>query len=567
MFPFESFRPDQMDAIKTILTKFNEGKRIVLMEMPVGGGKSVVAYTIAKFFNRSYYLTIQKILQDQLIRDFGKPDKSGAQMVDLKGRNNYPCSFNDRMAGIMARNHLIGRGVSESEAIKKAQEFIGTGKAQGFKIPSKISSMRRKKLYCDQGICKVRGESKCPECFPSGKDSHQTHCAYWNRLFEALDAKMCLMNFKSFLYQTSITHAFGPRELLICDEGHNIESELLSFIGFTLSDRPFKEYDLTFPKLSSAKEYGGYLEKNDIKGVIKTIIEHARLADDIKKEDEWTDILRRVTNFLNTAADDNWVALHKVHDNHSTIELKPIYVRQMAEDLIFGMANKILIMSATILSPKTMCDSLGIDPSETYSVRFNSRFPVENRPIYFMPVGSLSYKNKAQTLPKIIGVVDHIMDKYGNVRGIIHTHNMEIARLLTTRCKNRSRMLFQENWANKTDMLKHHGTTDNTVIVAPAMHEGLDLKDDLARFQIIVKVPYPSLKDNPQLEARMKASNDFYDWLTALKLVQSTGRAVRSETDWAHTYILDSDFGWFRNKVERMLPKWFTESVIHKDSL
>jgi Rad3-related DNA helicase len=231
------------------------------------------------------------------------------------------------------------------------------------------------------------------------------------------------------------------------------------------------------------------------------------------------------------------------------------------------MANKILIMSATILSPKTMCDSLGIDPSETYSVRFNSRFPVENRPIYFMPVGSLSYKNKAQTLPKIIGVVDHIMDKYGNVRGIIHTHNMEIARLLTTRCKNRSRMLFQENWANKTDMLKHHGTTDNTVIVAPAMHEGLDLKDDLARFQIIVKVPYPSLKDNPQLEARMKASNDFYDWLTALKLVQSTGRAVRSETDWAHTYILDSDFGWFRNKVERMLPKWFTESVIHKDNL
>ena len=112
-------------------------------------------------------------------------------------------------------------------------------------------------------------------------------------------------------------------------------------------------------------------------------------------------------------------------------------------------------------------------------------------------------------------------------------------------------------------MLKDHADReDGSIIIAPAMHEGLDLKGDLSRFQIICKVPYPSFQDNEQLKIRMQLSQDYYNWLTALKLVQSYGRSIRAEDDWADTFVLDADFMSFQRRAHKLLPKWFTTAVI-----
>ena len=97
--------------------------------------------------------------------------------------------------------------------------------------------------------------------------------------------------------------------------------------------------------------------------------------------------------------------------------------------------------------------------------------------------------------------------------------------------------------------------------VAPAMHEGLDLIDDSSRFQIICKVPYPNQNDNPQLKERVDLSWNYYVWLTALKLVQSYGRSVRHDKDWASTYIVDSDFARFAEMAIDILPDWFLEAI------
>jgi Rad3-related DNA helicase len=352
---------------------------------------------------------------------------------------------------------------------------------------------------------------------------------------------------------------------MVIDECHQVESELMSFIGFSLSDKPLREYGIILPKLKTAMGYANFLMKNKIPEVIQNIINTAKAHGDLAKEDEWTDIQRRCDNFLGTVEGGNWVALHKTTSARgfewNVVELKPIYVRKMANSFIFDKADKILMMSATVLSATTIYDALGIDKSEAYATRFGSRFPVENRPIFYTPVGSLSFKNKAETLPKIVPAVDEILNKYVGQKGIVHTHNFEISNLLISKCKTRGRMLFQKDFETKAEMLEEHARRDDTVIVAPAMHEGLDLKNDLSRFQVVVKMPYPPIKGNPQLEARISASQEYYDWLTALKLVQGTGRSVRSETDWAHTYILDSDFGWFQRKADSILPKWFKEAI------
>jgi ATP-dependent DNA helicase DinG len=161
--------------------------------------------------------------------------------------------------------------------------------------------------------------------------------------------------------------------------------------------------------------------------------------------------------------------------------------------------------------------------------------------------------------------IEEIATKHKDHKGIIHTHNFEIAKYIIDNSsrKLKPRILFQEDFNDKDEMLKEHASRKNSIIVAPAMHEGLDLKGDLSRFQIICKIPYPSFAENDQLKIRMQISQDYYDWLTALKLVQSYGRSIRSDDDWADTYILDADFSMFRSRAgKKLLPKWFTDAII-----
>jgi hypothetical protein len=91
------------------------------------------------------------------------------------------------------------------------------------------------------------------------------------------------------------------------------------------------------------------------------------------------------------------------------------------------------------------------------------------------------------------------------------------------------------------------------------LYTGLDLKDDLSRFQIIVKVPYPDLGDRWINE---KANNEqWYNWQTSLRLVQGYGRSIRSKEDSAATYVLDSRFENFVKRNKNILPDWFTQTI------
>ena len=92
------------------------------------------------------------------------------------------------------------------------------------------------------------------------------------------------------------------------------------------------------------------------------------------------------------------------------------------------------------------------------------------------------------------------------------------------------------------------------------MSEGVDLKDDLSRFQIVCKVPYPYLGDK-LVKKKMNKWKWWYALQTAKTIVQSVGRSVRSKDDSAVTYILDSDFERFYNINRPLFPEEFKRSV------
>jgi Rad3-related DNA helicase len=91
------------------------------------------------------------------------------------------------------------------------------------------------------------------------------------------------------------------------------------------------------------------------------------------------------------------------------------------------------------------------------------------------------------------------------------------------------------------------------------MTEGIDLAEDLARWQVLCKIPYPYLGD-PQVARRMELDPGWYDWRTCLSVVQAYGRSVRSEDDFAVTYLLDADFPSYLRRQRERLPQWFLEA-------
>jgi Rad3-related DNA helicase len=551
-FPLPQYRFGQREAIHKIITTFNEGKKFVLLEAPTGSGKSAIGFTLAQLTQSAYYLSPQKFLQDQLTQDFGDVGKHVGPlepMIDLKGRNNYPCNYWERQ-------------LSDPECSNK---FIDDN------VRKRYINLRDKKLACDQGECKKQGKSRFDYCVPfQGDDviSSQVHCPYYKRLYQAMNARICLMNFHSFIFQSSVTKNFGDRDLLIFDEAHNIEDMLLGFIEIKLSDRHFNDQKIIFPVYETVQEYKEYFQSISLNQLIEDKIKQAALKNSFREEEEWRNMKLRYEIFCESDPN-NWVLDIKAPTGaNMTIIIKPIFVHDFVDKYFFSKATHILMMSATLLSKQAICSSLGI-ASELASplLRLGSTFPKDSRPLYFRPSGTMSYKNKADVYPKLVEDIDHLCRFHQNERGIIHTHNFEIFEKLRQCCAPdvSCRFLCQDNIEfdnNKNLLVEKHKQLTNGIILAPAMHEGLDLKDDLGRFQIICKVPYPSLGD-PQIAAR-SSDWEYYNWRTATKLVQSYGRIYRHEGDYGVTYVLDGEFERFFNKAKHMLPKWFVEAIVWK---
>ena len=83
----------------------------------------------------------------------------------------------------------------------------------------------------------------------------------------------------------------------------------------------------------------------------------------------------------------------------------------------------------------------------------------------------------------------------------MHCNSYKIANYLKKEL--RSKRILTHDSTNRDEILnKHLTSTEPTVLLSPSMTEGVDLKGDASRFQVIVKVPYPYLGD-PIVRKRM----------------------------------------------------------------
>jgi Rad3-related DNA helicase len=257
----------------------------------------------------------------------------------------------------------------------------------------------------------------------------------------------------------------------------------------------------------------------------------------------------------------NWVleAGYNEKLKQKELSLEPIWAYDYLDKYVFSNYDMVVLMSGTILDKNLFCQLNGLDVSKAVYYSIGSPFPLKNRPIYYMPVGKMSYKSKDETFKRYIPYIQKLLDKYKNKKGIIHTNSFELAKWIQNSIKD-PRLIFHDS-TNKDEMLKYHKESDKpTVIVSPSMDTGVSFDNDDARFQIIAKVPYPSLASQKN-KLRQSNNPDWYSWKTVSGIIQMTGRPVRSNLDYADTIIIDGGFGDVIKHSSQFLPDWIQEAI------
>mgnify|MGYP003133792057 FL=1 len=261
-----------------------------------------------------------------------------------------------------------------------------------------------------------------------------------------------------------------------------------------------------------------------------------------------------------TLIDDTWEKCEYIVqvENRDNIRLTPLKVDTLS-NYIFKYAEKVLLMSATIIDHKNLAKTLGI--VDYKYVESDSAFDSSKAPIYISQTNRLNHANLLKALPSIKEQIKEICANHKNDKGIIHTHTNYITKYLQNNLHSK-RFLFRNEIVRNEEILEEHANSNEpTILVSPSLGLGIDLKGDLARFQIIVKAAYLPLGDD-RIKRMFEIDKQWYTNKMLSNFIQQCGRGIRSKEDHCVTYVLDANIydAIIRNK--RRLPKYFLDRFV-----
>lgn len=526
LFPFAKIRPGQYPMLQVVADSLDAKTRFTCIEAPTGCGKSPIGIAAARYAGdgKAYILTSQNILSDQMLRDFGH-----LGLVTVKGKSNYQC-------------HLPRNG---------------------------------KYVDCEIGS-KQNGGSVCDEC------------PYKENKQRFIDRSLGITNYHYFLTEARFVRQLESRDTLVLDEAHNIESDVLAMANIEITPERCGDFDLILPVFTNQQDIVQWLASRLRPAALRKMDEltaeialqdaflaemelldprRPRLEVTIsafhKKQNLVDNLIHKVNNYIEDVADNqhNWMGWSDKKSN--VLNIRPYSAAPFCRQLLYRKHRTILLMSATMLDHRAMMRSIGIEPAEARYFAAPSEFPVANRPIFYWPAGNMGSKTIEEALPRLLRRIEEILDRHPNEKGLIHTHNYKICGQVVQhllRTKHGWRVLTHTHSdARDLALQQHLNTREPSVLITPGMAEGVDLKDDLSRFQIVSKIPFPMLDD--YVRERMKRDHDWYNMRTAVTLVQACGRSIRTEEDYAVTYIIDEGFRSFEQWSGHLLPDWWKEAV------
>lgn len=533
VFPFDSFRDKQFDLVVEVLHKlYKEDYDNVIIDAPTGVGKSAVNVTASQLAESSFYVTPQKKLREQLQED----DVLSEYYEALRGREDYVCGE--------------------------------TGQ--------------------DCSSCPINQESdqSCME---------MEQCTYWNHKTETMAADVAVLTFAYLIIDGAIPQfsgpegnqiSFGDRELLIVDECHNLEDQAASlFAGFKVS--PYSLPMEVFDNITHKLDLEDTTRHHQVMDIVETLEDRAedfvatKQMQDGELSNEEAVAVEKCERFLNKIEwffDEieygrDWVVDMDVvefgRSKYKAFKLKPVKVDKFLRNFVWNRADKRVLSTATMPyrdNPGRWMAQIGL-PGETHVIRVGMPFDKGHRPVFTdRMVANMSRGGIDRNWDAVMEEINSLAGQYNNKKGLIHCASY-----------SRGEDFWQDaqNYSNLKGNVKFDRPEENTdsemwdwqdgtedIFVSPAVTEGVDLEGDKCRWQVLMKVPFPSPGD-PRVEYLLDEMPhigwDWYYETTANAIIQSVGRAVRSKDDYADYYVLDEKFNDVLDRVA--MPDWFTEAI------
>ncbi len=531
-FPLAEARDTQIRALKEIQKAFSEGYRNVLLEAPVGSGKSAIAMTVARWLGGGHILTPMKSLQNQYIDDFSHLD-----IVSMKGRGAYPCIHYLSDASPIEYNEIHDLILNSSDV-----------------SPNKLGY----ETTVAGGICSG-SKPVYRSCTESLKLEGKT-CPYRLAAEVANEADIIIHNFSSFIYQTFYSSMFDHRPVVIIDECHKIENIIREFASRTITC-PGK---MTIPEgITTLDEVAQLLRQNvelysDLKDPDTEVSPRDEMWDMIEYMEEISDDVGKVL-----VTEIEKVLYKKNKDQTKTYSVILDDVSSRTSSLVLSYGGKRLLMSGTIGDTNYFCERNGLLPGETRVIKLESTFPrLHTRVIaksqYMVDT---SYSKWPENFERLISNIEHLLNTFDDVKGLIHTPsyatNIQVAQALT----HTGRIITHESSLDFPNKLEEfYNAKDNRVFLSPICAQGVDFKDDRARFQLILRTPYPNITD-PYARHKLNTDSAWMNSQAYITFGQQLGRPVRSESDYAITVLMDSRFPRFIRQISRYLPKKVLQSI------
>ena len=533
-------RDFQREILDAVQQKLKSGYRKIVLSAPTGTGKSAVAMTLAKSYENSFVVTSSKNLQDQYINDF-------EMLVPVKGKSNFPCFKSMEQNGIDLQEYDVAMRQGLSCEKGECEERTKEGKRQNCKFKPRIQAFEEKTFQ-------------------------EIICPYYEQKYSALLADHSVWNYYSYFQTVKYNRGtYGEhlnRNISIFDEAHSIEDQIIQFVGIEIIKKHIDEcgiriesYDLSdikmiiqlirdiaefyARKVKEVRESRAYRENPDYNRIRKLDDNYERFAR-VRSE-----ISSDLGNFIINEPE------YKKEEFKSII-IKPLDVSKYVKE--FFITPFQIFMSATI-NRDSFCQNMGFASEEIAFVDTpRSPFPLENRKVEFLNTARLSYKSPIVDENRIWLKIDEILSRHKNQRGLILTSSRvrceNIVKNLSSKNKSRLRICHARNPDGKTqdDVIKEHTNSKDGVLISSSLWQGVDLKDNLSRFQIIAKSPYPNYTEK-WVELKMERYPLWYPSQTITKILQGFGRSIRSKQDWATTYVLDSAVEPLLNNSKNLVPR------------
>ena len=502
--------PQQVEAVAAIEAGITAGKRFIVLDAPVGSGKSQTAVTVANWSQDAYILMPRRDLQQQYRQSFD------GDLRLVQGRSSMPCTFD------------------QPELNRKTIKLIESGG----RVPQPAVGDSCSTAPC-MNVRPPKRKAVLDECANSGK------CPYAAMLDEACRHHVVVANNHSFYYG-SLNGNLPKRRVMIVDEAHNLQPLLreLMTVSFIIY-RKILETDLV--GLKTPQQFVNWLKFDE---------QFFTVPND--RREEYLAKLEKFEKAGEAVYGRQAIVRVSIERGKTTLEFTPAYVGGAAHSFFFDFADIVVLMSGTVYDLAQFCNPLGLKTEDVHLKRLASDFPAENRPIVMPrnPNLDLSHAGWDTNIGQAVAEIKRIMAHHGGVKGLIHAPNYRLAEQLQSYLLDTGRAAGhnRDNFAAKLQAF--YESKEPLVFISPSVREGYDFKNDYARFQIIIRPPNPPVDDPYNKWLLSQGRWDLYYRLGLTDFGQMLGRPVRSREDFAVTYLLSSTFGKFLNKVWGQIPEW-----------